>query len=120
MRLARVAALTASVSAIAAPPQRVARKSCFVATEWEPAPEGIERSEWETCDGSERLAVKLALSWAGTLSSAWAGPQGPPPDRPRPPAADLLRPVSWTAAELKALASPAVAKRAARERRPGR
>ena len=75
---------------------RTPRAACLEATEWEAPPEGIERAAWETCDSRERLAVKLARSWAGI--DDYETPEAPP---------DPLRPVYWNIDELRSLATPA-------------
>ena len=75
---------------------RAPRAACMEATEWEAPPEGVAREAWETCDSRERLAVKLARSWAGV--DACDTPEAPP---------DPLRPVYWNIDELRSLATPA-------------
>ena len=57
--------MQAAGAAVDATGFRAPRAACLEATEWEAPPEGIEREQWESIDGRERLAVKLARSWAG-------------------------------------------------------
>lgn len=85
---------------------RAPRTACLEATEWEAPPEGIKREQWESIDGRERLAVKLARSWAGI--DDYETPESPP---------DPLRPVYWDTAELRSLETPAATARARRDRR---
>ena len=88
--------MQAAGAAVDATGFRAPRAACMEATEWEAPPEGVAREAWETCDSRERLAVKLARSWAGV--DACDTPEAPP---------DPLRPVYWNIDELRSLATPA-------------
>ena len=98
--------MQAAGAAVDATGFRAPRAACLEATEWEAPPEGIEREQWESIDGRERLAVKLARSWAGVDDCDT--PEAPP---------DPLRPVYWNIDELRSLATPAATARARRDRR---
>ena len=98
--------MQAAGAAVDATGFRAPRAACLEATEWEAPPEGIEREQWESIDGRERLAVKLARSWAGV--DDYDTPEAPP---------DPLRPVYWDIDELRSLATPAATARARRDRR---
>ena len=98
--------MQAAGAAVDATGFRAPRAACLEATEWEAPPEGIEREQWESIDGRERLAVKLARSWAGV--DDYETPEAPP---------DPLRPVYWDIDELRSLATPAATARARRDRR---
>jgi len=98
--------MQAAGAAVDATGFRAPRAACLEATEWEAPPEGVERADWESCDSRERLAVKLARSWAGV-------DDGDTPETPRDP----LRPVYWDIDELRSLATPAATARARRDRR---
>ena len=91
-----VSEMQAAGAAVDATGFRAPRAACMEATEWEAPPEGVAREAWETCDSRERLAVKLARSWAGV--DACDTPEAPP---------DPLRPVYWNIDELRSLATPA-------------
>ncbi len=101
-----VSEMQAAGAAVDATGFRAPRAACLEATEWEAPPEGIEREQWESIDGRERLAVKLARSWAGV--DEYETPEAPP---------DPLRPVYWDIDELRSLATPAATARARRPRR---
>ena len=101
-----VDAIGAAGATIDATGFRAPRAACLEATEWEAPPEGIEREQWESIDGRERLAAKLARSWAGVDDGDT--PEAPP---------DPLRPVYWDIDELRSLATPAATARARRDRR---
>ena len=101
-----VDAIGAAGAAVDATGFRAPRAACLEATEWEAPPEGVARADWETCDSRERLAVKLARSWAGV--DDYETPEAPP---------DPLRPVYWDIDELRSLATPAATARARRDRR---
>ena len=88
--------MQAAGAAVDATGFRAPRAACMEATEWEAPPEGVTRENWEECDSRERLAVKLARSWAGV--DACDTPEAPP---------DPLRPVYWNIDELRSLATPA-------------
>ena len=96
--------MQAAGAAVDATGFRAPRAACLEATEWEAPPEGIEREQWESIDGRERLAVKLARAWAVGCDT----PESPP---------DPLRPVYWDIDELRSLATPAATARARRDRR---
>ena len=101
-----VDAIGAAGAAVDATGFRAPRAACLEATEWEAPPEGVTRENWEECDSRERLAVKLARSWAGVDDCDT--PESPP---------DPLRPVYWNIDELRSLATPAATARARRDRR---
>ena len=101
-----VDAIHAAGAAVEASGFRAPRTACLEATEWEAPPESIKREQWESIDGRERLAVKLARSWAGI--DDYETPESPP---------DPLRPVYWDTAELRSLGTPAATARARRDRR---
>ena len=99
--------MQAAGAAVDATGFRAPRAACLEATEWEAPPEGVTRENWEECDSRERLAVKLARSWAG-VDDDYNTPEAPP---------DPLRPVYWDIDELRSLATPAATARARRDRR---